>query len=255
MKKFLFVTAVLFLFGSFGNAYSRGAAAIPEVSGTYQEPGRPGVEVRVIVHHAKPEGKGKPEPSSELVCGLTDPDSSAPIGDGGWRLNSNTTYNLNVGSVPSSVGSESLVTIVDNGFDDWSAATGGSIAFTRGADTTVNKSAYDGLNVITWGRTQGTALGVTYIRYLVSTGEVVDVDTIMNKKFTWKWSDSSTCAWTNVYDAENVMTHELGHWLGLEDEYTAAVENNTMYGYADKGEVKKNTITTGDAESTFALYN
>lgn len=225
---------------------------IPEKDGIYDEPGRPGIKVRVIVHHEKPGQTSLPV----LVCDLQDPESTATVSAAGWHLPSSWTYHLNPGSVPASVGSSNLATIADNGFDDWSTASGNKVAFARGADTSVSRSAYDGKNVIAWGRTSGNALGVTYIRYSSVTSVAVDVDTIMNKKFPWSWSNSSTCADSTTYDAENIMTHELGHWMGLGDHYNAAnYQNATMYGYGSKGEVKKNTLTVGDSTGTFNIYN
>lgn len=223
---------------------------IPEVSGLYDDPDHPGIKVRVYVHGEKPQTTTEPL----LICSLDDPNSSAIVDPGGWHLPSNITYNLNPSSVPSSVGSGNLTIIADNGFDDWSAAVGNKVVFARGSDTTIARSSYDGKNIVAWGRTSGTALGVTYIRYYASSGLVVDVDTIMNKRVPWSWANSSTCADTASYDAENILTHELGHWIGLDDEYDSAYENNTMFGYGSKGEVKKVTLTTGDMQGAAALY-
>ena len=130
----------------------------------------------------------------------------------------------------------------------------------RGADTSTNKAQLDGQNIITWGRTSGTALAVSYIWYNSATGELVEVDTIMNQKFTWFWSNpinwpiGQTCAYSGVYDAQNILTHELGHTIGLNDEYENSHTHNTMYGYGSKNETKKNTLTTGDKNSALILY-
>ena len=57
-------------------------------------------------------------------------------------------------------------------------------------------------------------------------------------------------------NAENILNHELGHWLGLEDQYDAAnFQYATMYGYGSKGEVLKNTLTDGDNTGAFSIYN
>ena len=224
---------------------------VPEQNGTYDDPGHPGVKVRVFVHAPKEQLVAAPS----FVCELSDPDSSATVGSAGWHLPANVTYQLNPSSVPTSVGSGNLSTIVGNGFSDWSSASGNKISFSRGADTTVDRSANDGKNIVAWGRTSGQALGVTYVRYNTSTGAVVDVDTIMNKKFAWSWANSDICANPTTYDAENILTHELGHWVGLDDVYTSDFVNNTMYGYGAKGEVKKNTLTTGDKAGAYHIYN
>lgn len=228
------------------------AQTIPERDGTYDEPKAKGiVKVRVIVHHERP---ARAILAPLLVCNLADPDSTAVVPAAGWRLPQNWTYSLNISSVPSSVGSVNLPTIASKVFSDWQSASGAKVSFSKGANTTVDRNRYDGKNIIAWGRTSGSTLGVTYIRYLIAGGQVVDVDTIMNKRVAWSWSNSDTCADTSSYDAENILIHEVGHWMGLDDTYNAAFTDNTMFGYGAKGEVKKNTLTSGDVAGVLAIY-
>lgn len=232
---------------------------IPEVDGVYNDPDHPNIKVRVFVHKQKPTNPGKPgkptpEPTPVPQCIPTssDPDSSSVDGLTGWKLPQNWTYNLNVDSVPSSVGGANLPQIAQLAFSEWAGPS--AINFIQGTNTTANKQAYDGQNIVAWGRTSGSALAVTYTRYYSSTGEVVDVDTIMNKKFAWSWSGTNSCAYENSYDSQDILTHELGHWLGMDDEYASNFQDNTMYGYGSKQEVKKNTLTTGDYTAAFNLY-
>jgi len=227
------------------------AVTVPERDGTYDEPTARGiVKVRVIVHKERPQTASTPL----LNCNLADPDSSAVVPAASWRLPANWTYNLNVSSVPSSVGGSNLPSIASKVFSDWQGAISNKVNFSQGTNTTIDRSRYDGNNIIAWGRTSGSSLGVTYIRYYVSSGLVVDVDTIMNKRVSWSWSNSDTCANSNTYDAENILNHEIGHWMGLDDTYDAAYTHNTMFGYGSKGEVKKNTLTTGDTAGVNAIY-
>jgi len=229
---------------------------IPEIDGTYDEPSHPNLKVRVIVHHAKTDKHGKPGGSTPtLVCGLTDPDSDTVVPAAGWKLPSAWTYRLNPSSVPSSVGGTNLATIATNGFGDWHTASGNKVSFTQGPDTLTNRQAYDGQNIIAWGRTSGSALAVTYIRYNTVTKVAVDVDTIVNKSFLWYWSPTPDCAYSGVYDAEDILTHELGHWIGMDDSYDSSYQNNTMFGYGSIQEVKKNTLTTGDNAGAYQIYN
>lgn len=229
---------------------------IPDIDGIYNEPGHSNIKVRVIVHRARNNNPGKPGGvTPNLVCGLTDPDSSAVVPATGWKLPQNWTYSLNPNSVPSTVGGANLATITANGFSDWQLASGNKISFTRNADTTTSRQSYDGQNVIAWGRTSGSALAVTYIRYNSNTKVVVDVDTIVNKSFSWRWSSQENCAYSGVYDAEDILTHEFGHWIGLDDTYDNSFKDNTMYGYGSVQEVKKNTLTTGDNNGAYQIYN
>lgn len=232
------------------NSDTAKVADIPESDGTYDDPGHPGVKVRVFVHREKPAKAS----TSVLVCS-DDPPSTSVVSKGAWKLPSTWMYNLNPSSVPSSVGSSNLVTIAQNGFNDWSAATGGKVSFIKGSDTTVDRQSYDRKNIVAWGRLSGSALGVTYIRYNSTTGTAIDVDTILNKRYSWKWANSNICADNSAYDAEDILTHEQGHWIGMNDEYDALnFSNATMYGYGSKGEVKKVTLTTGDINGATAIY-
>lgn len=256
MKKLSFVVSIfisitMLLTALTATANQSAKASIPERSGLYDDPDHPGIKVRVIVHPQKETAKAT---SSLLVCDLADPDSLPVIAKGGWHLPATWTYNLNPNSVPSSVGGTNLPTIVGNGLTDWASAISNKVSFVRGSNTTKDRQAYDGKNIVAWGRTSGSTLGVTYIRYYSSTGLAVDIDTIMNKRVSWKWSGSNTCADTAAYDAENILTHELGHTMGLADEYDADDQNATMYGYGSKGEVKKTTLSTGDITGVTTIY-
>lgn len=229
---------------------------LPEEDGTYDVPGRPDMKVRVFIHKVKPP-KPNPAPSPDPICGLTDPNSTAVVDPTGWHLPSNWTYQLNLNSIPASVGSSNLLIFAKEAFDRWSAASENKVNFTRGANVGVTKAGYDRKNIIAWGKAPASALGVTYTWYYTTTKEVAEVDTIMNTKFPWSWTNQSlnpNCANQNSYDAQDILTHELGHWVGLNDEYTTDYVNNTMYGYGSKGEVKKDTLTDGDILGINKIY-
>lgn len=223
---------------------------IPEEDGIYNVPGHPELKVRVFVHKAKLS----PNPTSALQCGLSDIDSLAIVDAAGWKLPASFTYNLNPNSVPTYVGSGNWPIIAEKSFATWTNQLSGKINIIKGTNTSTSRYGLDGKNIIAWGTASGSALGVTYIWYNPSTKAVRELDTIMNQKFSWAWSGSPVCAYSGVYDAQNILTHELGHWMGLNDEYTAGYVNNTMYGYGSKTEVKKDTLTTGDIKGLVAIY-
>lgn len=242
MKKIIALLFAVFVFVP--SVYAK-PVEIPEVNGDYQDPENIHQRVRVFVD------KVKDTSVESLVC--VDNGSDAVVGPTGWKLPGNVVYKLNLSTVPSGVGSANWTLISEKSFAVWSLATNGAINFTRGADTRANKQAGDGQNILAWGRTNGNALAVTYTRYNTITKQVVDVDTIMNQKFAWTWADNA-CGVVNTYDAQNILTHELGHWMGLNDHYTAGYVENTMYGYGAKAETKKNTLTNGDVVGVKSLY-
>ncbi len=225
--------------------YAKGVEEIPEVSGDYQDPENKNQRVRVFVH------KVKDSVVQSLAC--LDNGSDAVVGQTGWKLPSSVTYNLNVSTVPSGVSTANWPLIAERSFAVWNQASDGVVNFVRGSDTRTSKQAGDGKNILSWGRTSANALAVTYTRYNTVTKQVVDVDTIMNQKFAWTWANNA-CGMANTYDAQNILTHELGHWMGLDDHYTADYVENTMYGYGAKGETKKNTLTNGDVLGAKNLY-
>lgn len=232
----------------------------PAVEGIYDVPGHPELKVRVFVHRDKPDKPGKPTPpppEPSLVCPV-DLNSLAVVGAAGWHLPAgNWTYRLNISSAPSSVRAN-FVTFTDRAFDEWEFKTEADVVnFVKGSNTSTNRARYDRQNIIAWGRAPASALAVTYIWYYTASGLVAEVDTIMNSRYPWTWTDQTqypTCADENSYDAQNILTHELGHWVGLDDHYTGEYVNNTMYGYGSKGEAKKDTLTTGDIAGVDIIY-
>ncbi|OGI17931.1 MAG: hypothetical protein A3J63_00510 [Candidatus Moranbacteria bacterium RIFCSPHIGHO2_02_FULL_40_12b] len=248
---YIFLAVVFFNPVSANNSENDNMEVIPEKDGVYDVPGHPNLKVRVFIHKARPPRIIEPS----LICDLSDPDSSSVVGATGWRLPAVWTYNLNPGSVPSSVGSANIANISSLSFGNWQSASGSKVTFITGPNTTISRKGLDGKNIIAWGRTSGSALGVTYTWYNPSTGLAVETDTIMNKKFSWSWSGNfGGCADGNSYDAQNILTHELGHWIGLDDEYASGFANNTMYGYGSKGEIKKDTLTSGDITGVSEIY-
>lgn len=265
-KKYLVLLFALFLFlglwffvASAKDTQALGNNNLPEEEGTYEVPGHPKLKLRVFVYHpGKPASSPKPTPAPPTVqtCSLADLDSSNIDGLTGWHLPSGThEYRLNKSSVPLTVGATNFSTITANSFNTWAATdVGRNVSFTEGSETTVNRATYDGQNIITWGRTSGSALAINYTWYDQSTGIAVENDTVFNTKYPWSWSQAANCAYTGYYDAQDILTHELGHRMGLNDEYDPSFANNTMYGYGAKQEVKKNTLTTGDISAVNSVY-
>lgn len=255
MKKNILISVLMATFAFL--AFSGAAMAkqdIPAVDGVYGVPGKPNLLVRVFVHKAKLNFE---KTVKKELPACTDPDSISIVKSAGWKLPKGTwDYYVNSDSIPS-VGAP-FAYIADLSFSEWSDRTDlkNATTFKYAGDIGTDQYDLDGKNILTWGSAPSNALAVTYTWYNRRTKIVVENDTIMNGGFLWSWTPYSIgdCGASGSYDAQDILTHELGHWVGLNDHYTSAYKNNTMYGYGSTGEIKKDTLTTGDIAGVNKIY-
>ena len=66
-----------------------------------------------------------------------------------------------------------------------------------------------------------------------------------------KWYNNGSL---NGYDIQNVMTHEFGHMLGLNDLWDSPEKEFTMYDRIEYGELKKRTLEQDDLNGFHAIY-
>lgn len=78
---------------------------------------------------------------------------------------------------------------------------------------------------------------------------LTDSDTVFNSYYTW-----STSGEAGKLDVQNVMTHEFGHWLVLNDLNGGGDTEKTMYGSIGFGETKKRSLDTDDINGINAIY-
>lgn len=80
--------------------------------------------------------------------------------------------------------------------------------------------------------------------------ELVEWDQVYNDvDFDW-----SATGEEGKMDFESIATHELGHSVGLDDLYEDGCSEQTMFGYADYGEINKRTLENGDITGIQKLY-
>ena len=209
------------------------------------------VRLRMFVHYPRDSAKSQP-PS----CNRSSITTPSDFDLAGWRLAGNTDYYVNVGSIPAGV--ENGMMAIRNSFQVWAAANG-RVSLVEGTPTTVKTAKYDGQNVVAWGNvSSGNAIAVTYTWYDRTTGHVLEVDTIMSSRLSWRYTSVGNpdlqCGDSCCYDVQDILTHEIGHWMGLDDLYNAADKDLTLYGYGAKGELKKDTLGLGDVEGIRAIY-
>ncbi len=120
---------------------------------------------------------------------------------------------------------EELITLAA---ENWADVTCANVSFVY-EGTTDSEWANDGVNAVFWSSDewlwqQGAAAATLHIPKLE--GQPREVDLALNGlEFIWTVGGGDVFQ-TNVLDAESVLTHELGHWLGLSHSADAFA---TMY--------------------------
>ncbi|MFY9462351.1 MAG: hypothetical protein WAP51_04075 [Candidatus Sungiibacteriota bacterium] len=210
----------------------------------------PGLKYRVFVHH--PDA-GKPAATSPS-CTATVNDQVATYGSAGWHLTGPRTYYLNQATVPGNIGAANAYAAINGAWASWNAADA-NIVVSSGGNTSLKRAKFDGTHLVAWGSVPNNAIGVTYTWYYTSTGEQVESDTIFNSRLKWSYTPYATdCGGVaGTYDLGDIGIHEFGHWVGLDDLYSAADKDLTMYGYGFTKELKKDTLGLGDLLGAAAI--
>jgi len=142
-----------------------------------------------------------------------------------------------------------VVNAIQTSANTWDVETSYEVFSYKGTTTNL-AGKYDGCNVVSWGTySQANVIAVTFIWYTRGTRRILETDTLMNVHFAWSLSGE-----TGKMDVQNIMTHEFGHWCGLNDLYNDKDYWLTMYGYANYGETSKRDLGLGDILGLQAVY-
>jgi hypothetical protein len=110
----------------------------------------------------------------------------------------------------------------------------------------------DGNNVITWGRVDDPdAVGMAGMCLDKTRHVIRDADIALNISYWWSLGPNPRRA---TYDVQEIVTHEMGHWLSLLDIYAGGGQNQTMFGSADPNETRKRTLGLGDVRGLQRAY-
>ena len=143
--------------------------------------------------------------------------------------------------------SSTYINALQSSISTWNNAGYGTFFTYGGTKTATNLNEQDGVSVLSTINLPGnTAFGVTTIWYNTSTKYIFEADISINTAYSYFVSLAGT-----GYDLISVMTHELGHALGLAD---CTDTEATMYGYMNPQETKKRTLATDDLNGLNALY-
>jgi hypothetical protein len=154
-------------------------------------------------------------------------------------------------------GSRTLSTVADASFAAWDAITTATIGFTRGANVAASTPfGYDNVNIVKTNLTPleyqnsgaGDALAITSTTSAAFTGDILDSDIIFNPAATFS-TDSLTPG--TQFDFESVLTHEVGHLLGLDH---SAILSATMFPRVSQGVNAPRALSSDDIAGVSSLY-
>jgi hypothetical protein len=98
------------------------------------------------------------------------------------------------------------------------------------------------------------ALAITIITFDAHAKEILDADVVLNGEHGFEFfEEDSRNQGKSTYDLQNVLTHELGHLLGLGEDLTDV--NATMYAFSQPGETGKRDLEVVDKDSLASLYS
>lgn len=142
------------------------------------------------------------------------------------------------------------VTIKSNVPSAWNTAIARSMSSWNGANAKFRFIAGSADHTVAYGNVwfAPDALAITYIREWWGT-RITDRDTDISSRYSWDVNGAY-----NTYDIQNVMTHEFGHWIELDDLYGSADYWRTMYYASQTGETYKRSLDPDEIGAIRIIY-
>jgi len=114
---------------------------------------------------------------------------------------------------------------------------------------------YNGINEVMFGDIAGDGVIAMTTVWGIFGGrpagrELIEWDMVFDTDWIWSYSVESV---PDTMDFLNIATHEIGHAFGMGHPDNACTEE-TMYAYADYGEIKKRDLHDGDIAGIQKLY-
>lgn len=97
------------------------------------------------------------------------------------------------------------------------------------------------------------ALAITVVTFDAVSRTIFDADVIINGEHAFGDLEPPAKANHKVYDLQNVLTHELGHLLGLADDDRD--ETAVMYPYLKAGDTSRRGLSRTDVDALVQLYS
>jgi hypothetical protein len=184
-------------------------------------------------------------------------------------LSSPISWQMNPTAGPNISGPREVGDIIRQSFRAWSSISTAVITFAEGSPTT-DKFGYDGKNVIVTNlsTSEWSALGLgqsvlafTAVhwsdtgsitdrlgQHVAFPGQIMDADIVFNPSYEFITDETLS---SNRVDFQSVMTHEIGHFLGLDHSPSVS---STMFWATYAGESSQRTLTADDIVGVSSIY-
>lgn len=161
-----------------------------------------------------------------------------------WQLNTAGSDDIPDGSHEAAI---------EHAFQEWQQVNGSSLVFNRGNDTaSTNPGASSHLVMFDEANTSGYFPGgsgivaITPISFDVGTGNILDADILFNgKDYTFSTDGTPT-----TFDVQDVLTHEIGHFVGLDH---APNTSASMWPYVATNQWLHRSLTLDDESGAVAV--
>jgi hypothetical protein len=135
-------------------------------------------------------------------------------------------------------------------FQSWANVATANVRFNYMGPAVITAGASDTVNLISFGDTtypfgSGT-LAVTLSYFSSSTGIVSEADILFNPNQPWSTSGES-----GRYDIQSVMTHEIGHFVGLDH---SGMVSSVMEPFGATGQSDQRTLQHDDVAGLSEIY-
>lgn len=200
--------------------------------------------------------RADPSPTARLGCDDAEP---IPIA---W-LTDSTEYTLDEDGYSGVSDTEALQAVVDVSFATWNLVDGAYFSVASAGRSAVEVNNRDATNVITFVETDWAharaALALASVTY-APCGEIVDADIEVNATdWTFKIIGGGPVLRTS-HDIQNTLTHEIGHFLGMDhcdDDAVVGATNCdevTMRVQTEAGDITMRDLSPDDLAATRAVY-